>query len=77
MTHDRVGGDTLPLTQEYLAAMLGVRRPTVTIIAKRLQRDDLIDYHRGRIVIRDRPALVRLSCECYGVVRSHFDRLVP
>jgi CRP-like cAMP-binding protein len=77
MTHDRVHADTLLLTQEYLATMLGVRRPTVTLVAKRLQRDGLIEYRRGRIVIRDRPGLVRLSCECYGVVRAHFERLVP
>jgi CRP-like cAMP-binding protein len=77
MTHDRVEGDTLLLTQEYLAAMLGVRRPTVTLVAKRLQEKGLIDYRRGRIVIRDRPGLARLSCECYGVVRSHSSRLIP
>jgi Mn-dependent DtxR family transcriptional regulator len=67
----------LLLTQEYLAAMLGARRPTVTLVAKRLQRAGLIDYHRGRIVIQNRPGLARLSCECYGVVRSQFERLIP
>ena len=77
MTHDRVEGDTLLLTQEYLATMLGVRRSTVTLVAKRLQEERLIDYRRGRIVIRDRAGLARLSCECYGVVRSHFTRLLP
>jgi CRP-like cAMP-binding protein len=77
MTHDRVGGDTLQLTQEYLATMLGVRRPTVTLVAKRLQASGLIQYRRGRIVVRDRAGLARLSCECYGVVRSHFERLIP
>jgi CRP-like cAMP-binding protein len=77
MTHDRVEADTLLLTQEYLAAMLGVRRPTVTLVAKRLQANGLIDYRRGRIVIKDRPGLARLSCECYAVVRSQFERLIP
>jgi CRP-like cAMP-binding protein len=77
MTHDRVEADTLLLTQEYLAAMLGARRPTVTLVAKRLQANGLIDYRRGRIVIKDRPGLARLSCECYAVVRSQFERLVP
>jgi CRP-like cAMP-binding protein len=77
MTHDRVDGDTLLLTQEYLATMLGARRPTVTLVAKRLQARGLIDYRRGRIVIRNRPGLARLSCECYGVVRAQFERLVP
>jgi CRP-like cAMP-binding protein len=77
MTHDRVGGDTLLLTQEYLAAMLGVRRSSVTVVAKKLQRNGLIEYRRGRIMIKDREGLASLSCECYGVVRAHFDRLLP
>jgi CRP-like cAMP-binding protein len=77
MTHDRVGGDVLELTQEYLATMLGVRRPSVTDVAKRLQRARLIDYRRGRITIVDRRGLERRSCECYGTVRAHFERLTP
>lgn len=77
MTHDRVDGDTVLLTQEYLAAMLGARRATVTLVAKRLQRAGLIDYRRGRMIVKDRPGLARLSCECYGVVRAHFERLLP
>jgi CRP-like cAMP-binding protein len=77
MTHDRVEGDTLLLTHEYLATMIGARRPTVTLVAKRLQRAEPIDYRRGRIVIRNRPGLARLSCECYAVVRAQFERLVP
>ena len=76
MAQDRAG-DVIELTQEYLASMLGVRRPSVTQVAKRLQADGLIKYTRGRITILDRPGLERLSCECYGVVRAHFDRLVP
>jgi CRP-like cAMP-binding protein len=77
MTHDRVGGDTLLLTQEYLAAMLGVRRPSVTVVAKKLQHAGLIDYRRGRIIITNRQGLADLTCECYAVVRAHFDRLLP
>ena len=77
MTHDRVDGDVLELTQEYLATMLGVRRPSVTDVARRLQRAKLIDYRRGRIRILDRGGLEARSCECYATVRRHFERLVP
>lgn len=76
MTHDRAG-DHIRLTQEYLASMLGVRRPSVTEVARRLQRAKLIEYRRGRITILNRKGLEKLSCECYGVVRAHFERLVP
>jgi len=77
MTHDRVDGDVLELTQEYLATMLGVRRPSVTDVARRLQRAKLIDYRRGRIRIVDRRGLEARSCECYTTVRHHFERLLP
>ncbi|HWK12519.1 MAG TPA: Crp/Fnr family transcriptional regulator [Vicinamibacterales bacterium] len=77
MTHDRVGSDAFELTQEYLAAMLGVRRPTVTVIARELQNKGLITYQRRRIRITDRRGLERMSCECYGVVRKEFARLTP
>jgi len=77
MTHDRVAGDTFELTQQYLASMLGVRRSTVTVVARELQRRRLISYSRGRISILDRRGLERTACECYRVVRDYFDRLVP
>ena len=71
MTHDRVGGDTLLLTQESLATMLGVRRSSVTVVAKALQHKGLIKYSRGRIVrFVDRAGLLRLTCECYSVTRE-------
>lgn len=76
MSHDRVG-DVIGLTQEHLAAMLGVRRSSVTEVAKRLQSQGLISYVRGRITVLNRRGLEKLSCECYGVVRDQFDRLVP
>jgi len=76
MTHDRVGGDTLLLTQEYLATMLGVRRPSVTEVAKALQQAGLIKYSRGRIVILDRPGLLKLACECYFVTRNELERRI-
>ncbi len=76
MTHDRVGGGEFPLTQEFLAQMLGVRRPSVSVVAGILQKAGLIQYHRGRMAILDRPGLEAASCECYEVVRKEFDRLL-
>ena len=77
MTHDRVGDATLLLTQEYLATMLGVRRSSVTGVAKALQAKGLIKYSRGRIVILNRAGLLKLSCECYAVAREALERRVP
>lgn len=77
MTHDRTIADTIQLKQEFLALMLGVRRVGVTVAAGALQDAGLIRYSRGSIRVLDRPGLEAASCECYGVVRRHFDRLVP
>lgn len=76
MTHDRVESDEFPLTQEFLAQMLGVRRPSVTVVAGILQQAGLIRYHRGRITVLDRAGLEAASCECYRVVRQEYDRLL-
>jgi CRP-like cAMP-binding protein len=65
MAHDRVGADAFPLTQEFVAMMLGVARPTVSVVAGTLQRARLITYQRGRLTILDRPKLEAASCECY------------
>jgi CRP-like cAMP-binding protein len=69
MTRDRVASDEFPLTQQFLAQMLGVRRATVTMIAGALHKAGLIDYSRGRIRIVDGRGLERVACECYDVVR--------
>jgi CRP-like cAMP-binding protein len=79
MAHDRVERDEFPLTQEFVAMMLGATRPTVTVVAGTLQRADLIAYHRGRVTIVDRRRLEQASCECYrtatallaGVTNGH------
>ena len=76
LTQDRVGSDEFPLTQEFLAQMLGVRRPSVTVVAGILQQAGFIRFHRGRITITDRRGLESASCGCYGVLREVFDRLV-
>ena len=67
---DIIGGGLVPLTQEHLSQMLGVRRTTVTAIARELQRAGLIKYTRGRIEISDREKLKKSACECYDVLRA-------
>ena len=62
---DRMASDQFPLTQEFVAMMLGANRSTVTIVAGTLQRAGLITYHRGVLTIVDGKALERASCECY------------
>jgi len=76
-THDRVDGDEFQLTQEFLADMLGVTRPSVTVAAGTLQAAGLITYRRGQVTILDRPGLEEASCECYAVVRSEYEKLLP
>ena len=74
---DRLSGNELIMSQELIANMLGVRREGVTEAAGKLQRAGLIDYHRGHIKVLDRPGLEARVCECYQVVKTEFDRLLP
>jgi CRP-like cAMP-binding protein len=74
---DRSGGNEIPLTQEYLAEMLGVQRTTVSAVARMLQEKGLIRYRRGAIQILDRAATERKSCECYRNVERHFREVLP
>ena len=76
LSHDRVSADELVMTQELIADMLGVRREGVTLAAGRLQNAGAIKYVRGRITIVDRQKLEDTVCECYGVVKLEFDRLL-
>lgn len=73
---DRMSTHSLTMTQEVIANLLGVRREGVTEAAGRLQREGLIQYSRGHIEVLDRPGLERAACECYGVVKLEFDRLL-
>ncbi len=75
MTHDRVDSDAFPLTQDFLASMLGVRRPSVSVAAGILQKAGLVEYHRGRMTVLDRDGLEAAACECYGIVRGQFDSM--
>jgi CRP-like cAMP-binding protein len=68
--HDRIDNDVIELTQDFLAQMLAVRRPTVTLIAQALQSAGLIRYRRGRITILDHAGLEKLACECVDEMRS-------
>jgi CRP-like cAMP-binding protein len=76
-TRDRVIGDTLPLTHEFLAEMLGVQRSTVSLVTRAFQSAGLISQRRGVIVITDGTGLEEVACECYGTIRRSFERLLP
>jgi CRP-like cAMP-binding protein len=76
MTHDRMDADDFLLTQEFLAMMLGVRRSGVSVAAGALRKRGLIRYSRGNLAIVDRTGLERESCECYGLSKREFDRLL-
>jgi CRP-like cAMP-binding protein len=75
-THDRVKGDTFPLTHDFLGLMLGVRRASVTDTAGALQKRKLIRYSRGAITVLNRKGLEAAACECYRLISDEFDRLL-
>ena len=77
LTHDRVGSDQFLMTQEFLATMLGVHRPAVSIAAGTLQQAGFIHYQRGRLNIVDREGLESASCECYEVANGQINGEVP
>lgn len=76
MTRDRMQSEKFLLTQEFLAMMLGVQRPGVSIAAGGLQRAGLTTYKRGMVTILDVAGLKKRSCECYGISKREFDRLL-
>jgi CRP-like cAMP-binding protein len=76
LSMDRLDGNELVMTQELIANMLGVRREGVTEAAGNLQTAGLIEYRRGHITVLDRAGLEKRTCECYGVVKKEFDRLL-
>jgi CRP-like cAMP-binding protein len=75
MARDRLDGDKLPLTHEFLSLMLGVRRPGVTVAINDLQKSGLIDANRGAITILDRKGLEQRSNGAYGALEAEFQRL--
>jgi CRP-like cAMP-binding protein len=76
MAQDRIDGNDLPVTQEFLGLMLCVYRPSITVVASTLQRAGIIRYGRGHITVLDRSALEATSCDCYMAVKRRFDRLL-
>jgi CRP-like cAMP-binding protein len=76
MAHDRAAGDEFPMTQEFLAMMLCVHRPGVTVAARLFQQAGLIRYGHGHIAVTDREGLEAAACECYGTVRRQFEQLL-
>jgi CRP-like cAMP-binding protein len=75
--HDRLGQDSLPLTHEFLAEMLGVQRPAVSVAIHKLHTKGLIRQSRGGITILDRAGLEETTCECYGKICQIYQRLLP
>lgn len=75
MVQDRMGTETLPMTQEFMADMLGTRRTTVAEVAAHLQRAGCIEYRRGVVRITHRAELEEHACECYRLLRDRYDRL--
>ncbi len=76
LCHDRLNGSEIPMTQEFIANMLGGRRESVTVAAGRLQDAGLIHYSRGHIKVLDREGLETMVCECYKVVDDELNRLI-
>jgi CRP-like cAMP-binding protein len=76
MTHDRVRRRDFRLSHEFLAVMLGTRRPTVTVAARALQQAGLITYTYGRVTVLDRKGLEKAACPCYGIIRAQIDRVI-
>ena len=74
---DRAGADEFPMTQEFLASLLGVRRESVTLAAGHLHQAGAIGYARGRVRVRDAGRLEAAACECYRVGRDELDHLTP
>jgi DNA-binding transcriptional regulator YhcF (GntR family) len=74
-THDRTETNLLPLTQEFLAGMLGVKRNAVSIVARELQGLGAIEYSRGRVTVTNPKLLETISCECYTLIRAEIAKL--
>jgi len=70
MSHDRIGGKTMPITQEFLGQMLGTRRSSVSVSASILQKAGMITYTRGNVTILDRPKLREAACDCYRIIQN-------
>jgi CRP-like cAMP-binding protein len=70
MSHDRIGGETMPLTQEFLGQMLGARRASVSVAASTLQKAGMITYTRGNVTLVDKVKLKETACDCYSIIQQ-------
>lgn len=70
MSHDRIGDETMPLTQEFLGQMLGTRRSSVSVAASILQKAGMISYTRGNVTILDKSKLAEAACDCYQIIQD-------
>jgi len=75
--HDRIDGNVIPLTQEALSQLLGVRRTTVTLVVQKLRASGAVRSDRRGLVEIDRPRLEEATCECYEIMRRNFDQIIP
>lgn len=75
-TQDRVGMDEFPMTQDFLAQMLGVTRPTISLVGQELQALQLVHHAQGRLTVDDRDGLEQISCECYRTTRRAFEEML-
>lgn len=76
LTHDRTEGDRLPMTQEFLAAMLGVKRNAISKVARDLQAEGVVEHRRGKITVIDRNRLQAIACDCYGIIHAEVEKLL-
>ena len=74
MSHDRIGGETMPLTHDFLGQMLGTRRSSVSMAASILQKGGMISYTRGNVTILNKPKLAESACECYQIIQDNKDK---
>jgi CRP-like cAMP-binding protein len=74
MSHERIGGEILPLTHEFLGRMLGIRRSSVTVAASMLQKEGMISYKRGSVTIVNKARLEEAACDCYRIIRQQGDK---
>src|ERR1700749_2535219 len=74
MSHDRIGGDVMPLTHEFLGQMLGTRRSSVSVAASILHKAGMISYTRGNVTILNREKLKEAACECYDIIKNQAEK---
>ena len=72
---DRVSADRFAVTHDFLAMMLGCRRPSASLVIEKFQKEGMVTVKRGQIILADRSALLRATCECYGIIKDNYDQV--